>query len=320
MLCGLPKFSDENLLVGFEDSDDAAVYKVSDDVAVIQTVDIFPPVVDDPFAYGQIAAANALSDVYAMGGKPKLALNICCLPDDLPRVVMKTVLKGAYSKVQESGAVIAGGHTIKDRELKYGLAVTGFSAPEKILTNGGAAFGDALVLTKPIGTGVLTTVAKAGMLSDETMQIMVESMARLNRYAAEIMEEYDVHSCTDITGFGLAGHLFEMADASDCTICIDHDHVPLLPEAEEYTSMGLIPAGAYRNREYIQEHVKIEETTDLPLEWEDLFYDPQTSGGLLISLPADQAEEMVIRMKKAGEKAAVIGNVIEKEKHSLFIR
>lgn len=320
MLCGLPKFCDENLLVGFEDNDDAAVYKINENMVVIQTVDIFPPVVDDPFAYGQIAAANALSDVYAMGGKPKLALNICCIPEDLPRTVMKEVLKGAYSKVNEAGAIIAGGHTIQDKELKYGLSVTGFSDLSEILTNGGAVPGDAIVLTKPIGTGVLTTAAKAELMSKKTMQNMIESMTRLNRYAAEVIKEYEVHSCTDVTGFGLAGHLLEMTDASNCTVMIDYKEVPILPEAEEYASMGLVPAGTYRNREYVSEYVAVQEDIYVPLAWADLFYDPQTSGGLLVAIPAEQAGEMVAKLIKEGEKAAVIGSVTMRGENAIIIR
>lgn len=298
----MPKFSDPNLLVGFDTSDDASVYKMDENTALIQTVDIFPPVVDDPYEYGQIAAVNSLSDVYAMGGMPKLALNIFCFPENLPKDVVQAILQGGYEKVREAGALITGGHTIQDSEPKYGLSVTGFAHPSEILMNNSIKDGDVLILTKPLGTGILTTAAKGGLLDKEIYKALVQSMTRLNKYPAEIMKEYGVNSCTDVTGFGLLGHAFEMAYGSGMTINLNHTKLPVLPEAEEMAEMGIIPAGAYRNREYLDDVVLVEKI--VPLAVEDILYDPQTAGGLLISLPEAQGMKLV---KELGESAEIIG-------------
>ena len=311
MLCGIPKLKDPNLIVGFDTSDDAAVYRLDDETALIQTVDIFPPVVDDPYEYGQIAAANALSDVYAMGGKPRLALNICCFPEDLPGEVIREIMRGGYEKVGEAGAVIAGGHTIKDREPKYGLSVTGIAGLSEILMNNSVNAGDVLILTKALGTGILTTAAKADMTEKSSYRALIESMSRLNRYAAEIMKDFHVSSCTDVTGFGLMGHAYEMASGSGVTVRLDHSAMPLLPEAAEMAEMGLIPAGAYKNREYLAGAADVGE--NVPLEIEDILYDPQTSGGLLIAVPQEEGEELARRLRENGENAAVIGCAEEKK-------
>ena len=304
-------------MVGFEGSDDAAVYRVDDDTAIIQTVDIFPPVVDDPYTYGQIAAANALSDVYAMGGSPKLALNICCIPDELPDKTIRDILRGGIDKAKEADTVIAGGHTIRDHELKYGLSVTGFAKPSEILTNTVCQSADALVLTKPIGTGILTTAARVDLLSENTYNRMATSMAMLNKTAAAIMRRWDVHACTDVTGFGLAGHTREMVAGSGLSAVIDHSRVPILPDAEGFASEGIIPAGAYRNRSYIEDFVKI---YDVPLAKEDLMFDPQTSGGLLIAVSKKDAEEMAEAMAESGINAAVIGEIVPFEEADVIIR
>lgn len=298
----MPKFSDPNLLVGFDTSDDASVYKMDENTALIQTVDIFPPVVDDPYEYGQIAAVNSLSDVYAMGGDPKLALNIFCFPEDLPKDVVQAILQGGYEKVQEAGALITGGHTIQDNEPKYGLSVTGFAHPAEILMNNNVKDGDVLILTKALGTGILTTAAKAGLLDEAAYKALVKSMTQLNKYPAEIMKKYGVNSCTDVTGFGLLGHAFEMAYGSGVTINLDHTKLPVLPEAFDMAETGIIPAGAYRNREYLDDVVLVKEKVSLAAE--DILYDPQTAGGLLISLPESEGMKLA---KELGGAAEIIG-------------
>ena len=305
-------------MVGFDNSDDASVYKINDELAIIQTVDIFPPVVDDPYDYGQIAAANALSDVYAMGGVPKLALNIFCFPEEQPKEIAGEILRGGYEKAQEAGVVIAGGHTIKDREPKYGLSVTGFANPESIITNGNAKPGDVLILTKPIGTGVLTTAAKVELLETQAYSDMISVMRRLNRYDAEVMRNFNVSSCTDITGFGLLGHAYEMAAASECSMVIDADNVPLLCSAGLFAEEGLIPAGAYSNREFLDGKVSVAD--DVKLFIEDLLYDPQTSGGLLISISEKESMKLLTRLKDVNENVAVIGWVEDYSEHYIIVK
>ena len=274
------------LLVGTETSDDAAVYKINDDLAMIQTVDFFTPVVDDPYLFGQIAAANALSDVYAMGGEPKVALNLAAFPDCLDIEILGEILKGGADKVIEAGAVLAGGHTISDNEPKYGLCVSGFVNPKLMWKNYGAEAGDVLILTKPLGTGILSTAIKGELASEDEIEAAVKNMTFLNRYARDIAAEFSIHSCTDITGFGIAGHAMEMAKGSGKTLVLDTGSFPVLQGVQSYTEMGLIPAGAYRNREYLEEDVE----SQIPGTWlEDLAYDPQTSGGLLLSVPKQEA-------------------------------
>lgn len=263
-------------------SDDASVYKITDDIALVQTLDFFTPVVDDPYAYGQIAAANSLSDVYAMGGEPKLALNITCFPLDLDKEIIKSILKGGHDKVKEANAMIIGGHTVEDKEPKYGLSVTGFIHPKDVVTNSNAKPGDVLILTKPLGLGVLNTGIKAGIVSDEGYKTAIHTMSELNKFSKDAMMKVGVNSCTDITGFGLLGHAFEMADGSNVTIKFNSSSIPIIEEALSLARMGFIPAGAYRNMEYIKNQVKISET--VPQEIIDCMFDPQTSGGLLISL------------------------------------
>jgi selenide,water dikinase len=314
----LPKFDDPDLLVGFETSDDAAVYRISDELAIIQTVDLFPPIVDDPYDFGRIAAANALSDVYAMGGYPKLAMNILCYPEDLPADTVQAILRGGYEKVMEAGAIIAGGHSIKDHEPKYGLSVTGFVHPEKILTNSGAKPGDLLILTKALGTGIINTAAKAGLVTSKTILAAIDSMAMLNKRAYEIMLGFPVHGCTDVTGFGLLGHAYEMAAGSGVTITLDAAAMPLLPEARDMARMGIIPAGAYANRQYL-EHKLLAEPT-LPLDLLDVLYDPQTSGGLLISLPEKDAMRLLAILKDELPCAELIGEVEARGRFSVSVR
>ena len=283
LLEGFKTHTDPRLIVGYDKSDDASVYVINDDLALVQTTDFFPPIVDDPYLFGQIAATNALSDVYAMGGEPKLALNIMCLADRMDKHTVQEILRGGYDKAYEAGAIITGGHTIQGSEPIYGLAVSGFVHPEKVLTNSGAKPGDVLILTKPLGVGILTTAAKADMVDKEVLDRIYAQMATLNKTARDIMVKYPVHSCTDVTGFALMGHGFEMAQGSDCTIHIQTDKVPYHKEAYEMAEMGFIPAGAYRNREYAEAGVK--NMANVSRAMQDILFDPQTSGGLLIALP-----------------------------------
>lgn len=317
VLCKLPQFHDEHLLVGTETSDDAAVYKISDELAMIQTLDFFTPVADDPYDFGQIAAANALSDVYAMGGEPKTALNIVAFPKEMDTEILGEILKGGADKVLEAGAVLAGGHTIQDDTPKYGLSVTGFVHPAKFWKNYGAQTGDKLILTKPLGTGIVNTAIKADLVSEEAREAALRSMKTLNKYAAEILKKYMVHACTDVTGFGLGGHGTEMAEGSQKTLVIDTKSLPILPDVEEYASMGLIPGGAYRNREFAGK-AGYESSAEL---WrEDLVFDPQTSGGLLAAVPAEEAEKLLAELKGLDLPCAVIGEVIDRKDYALLIR
>lgn len=304
------------LLVGTETSDDAAVYKISEELAVIQTVDFFTPVTDDPYLFGQIAAANALSDVYAMGGEPKLALNLAAFPNCLDTEILGEILKGGADKVMEAGAVLAGGHTISDNEPKYGLCVTGFVHPKKMWKNCGAEPGDLLVLTKPLGSGILSTAEKGGIIREAEHLEAVKTMTTLNKYAAELAKEFQVHCCTDITGFGLAGHAMEMAKGSKKTFIIYAEKLPVLSGAREYAKMGLIPAGAYRNREFLEKDMESRISG-----WrEDLLFDPQTSGGLLLAIPTEDAAGLMGRLSGLELPSAVVGEVTEeKGKFLIFV-
>lgn len=297
--------ADENLLVGFDQSDDAAVYRLSSDTAVVQTVDFFPPVVDDPYDFGRIAAANALSDVYAMGGAPRLAMNLLAVPSCLPAEAVRAILEGGADKVKEAGAVIAGGHSIEDPEPKYGLCVTGVVHPDRVLTNSGARAGDILVLTKPLGAGILTTAAKADLLSEAECRAMVAAMAALNRAAAEAAAPLAPSACTDVTGFGLMGHAREMAEGSGVTLELWPDKAPLQPRVLELARDGIIPGGAYRNRAFAGPDAEGEEA--FPQALMDCLYDPQTSGGLLISIPEERAAQLLRRLSDAGVTAAAVG-------------
>ena len=318
MLAGLPKSSDEHLLVGFDASDDAAVYKVSGDLAMIQTVDFFPPMVDDPRDFGRIAASNALSDIYAMGGTPRLAMNLLCFPASLPLDAVGEILAGGADKVLEAGAVIAGGHSIEDLEPKYGLCVTGFAHPDRVLTNGGAGEGDLLILTKPLGTGVLTTAAKAGLLSDRDYRNMVDLMSTLNKAACEAMLPLRPTACTDVTGFGLLGHIEEMARGAGLTACLRASAVPVLPKALELAREGIVPGGAYRNRTYLEGKVMLEGY--IPLERADLLYDPQTAGGLVIAIPEERSSKLLRRLSDAGVSTDVIGEMVRKREVSVTVK
>lgn len=319
MLGKLPKFHDDNLLVGIETSDDAAIYKVTEDIALIQTVDFFTPIVDDPYTFGQIAAANSLSDVYAMGGEPKIALNIVGFPNCLDPAVLGEILAGGADKVKEAGAVLVGGHSVQDDEPKYGLCVSGFVHPKKIFKNYGCRPGDILILTKQIGTGIVNTAIKAEMASEAAVKEAVTVMASLNKKAKEVVEKYDVSACTDITGFGLLGHCVEMASASEVTFELHVEDIAYLEEAISYAQMGLIPAGAYKNRGYSIDQVDCGTVAE---HYVDLLYDPQTSGGLLVSVSPEKAEEMIKDFAEKGmdTKISIIGKVLEKGEKLIHLK
>ena len=302
MLSRIPRWANENVLVGFDTSDDAGVYKLTDDCALVQTVDFFTPIVDDPYTFGAIAAANALSDVYAMGGKPFSALSILAWPAKGDLDDLAEVLRGGAEKIHEADCALIGGHSIADSEIKFGYAVTGSIHPDRIKTNAGARVGDALMLTKRIGTGIISTALKRGIAKDADVRASIDSMLTLNRRACEVMLTFDVHGCTDVTGFGLIGHAREMALASSVTIEIDPRAVRFLPGAVDYARQGAIPGGLNNNREFASSCVEGHEKSD------DLLYDPQTSGGLLISLPeADSAA-----LQRSFSDAYRIGRVAEK--------
>lgn len=307
----MPKFYDDNLLVGIETSDDAAIYKVTDDIAMIQTVDFFTPIVDDPYMFGQIAAANALSDVWAMGGEPTVALNIVGFPNCLDPAILGDILAGGADKVKEAGAVLVGGHSVQDDEPKYGLCVSGFVHPDKIFKNHGCRPGDALVLTKQIGSGIINTALRGDFASEESVKEAQMVMASLNKKAKQVAEKFHVSACTDITGFGLLGHCVEMAEASGVTFEIATDSVEYMADAMEYAKMGLVPAGTYKNRGYSIDKVEAEGISDVYL---DLLYDPQTSGGLLLSVASEDLNEMLQEFQKIGmeTKISVIGTVAAK--------
>lgn len=306
LLEGLPVHADPALLVGFDKSDDAAVYRLSDEVALVQTVDFFPPIADDPFLFGQIAAANALSDIYAMGGEPKLALNLLCVPKDMPNHAVHELLRGGYQKVYEAGALIAGGHSILDPEPKYGLCVTGLVHPDRVLTNAGAQPGDVLFLTKPLGAGILTTAAKADLCPPDVLAAAFARMATLNKAARDAMVRFRTHACTDVTGFGLLGHALELAQGSGVQLTLDTAAVPIPPEALSFARMGLLPEGMYRNRHFAEASVQAQ---GIPLEVQDALYDPQTSGGLLIAVHPADAEALADALKKTVPDARRIGTV-----------
>lgn len=319
ILESLPKFEDPNLMVGIETSDDGAIYRVSDEVALIQTLDFFPPMVDDPYVFGQVAAANALSDIYAMGGEPKVALNIVAWPNCVNPKFLGEILRGGADKVKEAGAVLAGGHSIQDAVPKYGLSVTGFVHPDKVFKNCGAKPGDVLILTKPLGTGIVNTAVKAELASKEAETEVIRVMTTLNRKAKQIIERYEVHSCTDVTGFGLAGHSIEMAEGSGVTVELHMSALPIQQAAPEYAKMGLIPEGAYRNRAFAGNRVDVGETEEY---LQDIFFDPQTSGGLLISVDSETAEKILRDFVQQGLETAyaVIGAVVEKQPCCVYLK
>jgi selenide,water dikinase len=306
VLATVPRWADENVLIGFDTADDAGVYKLSPELALVQTVDFFTPIVDDPYTYGAIAAANSLSDVYAMGGRPLSALSIVAFPAKGEPSDLEQILKGGAEKMHEAGCSIVGGHSIADDEIKFGYAVTGTVHPARVKANAGARPGDVLVFTKRLGTGVIATALKRGIASPEDVEASIQSMLALNRRACEAMLQYDAHGCTDVTGFGLIGHAREMALASKVTLEIEVHRVRFLPGAVDYARQGALPGGLKNNREFASSCVLAEMV--VAQEIEDLFYDPQTSGGLLITLPEKDARAL----EAALEGAYRIGQVTDR--------
>jgi selenide,water dikinase len=311
--------TDANVIVGLERADDAGVYMISEDLALIQTVDFFTPVVDDPYRFGQVAAANALSDVYAMGGTPKTAMNLVGFPvKEMDISILRRIIQGGVDKLTEAGVVLIGGHSVEDKELKYGLSVTGFVHPQRVLTKHNLRAGDRLVLTKPLGTGIVNAAIKAGMAPAGLIEKVTALMSGLNRAAAEVMTAFGVHACTDVTGFGLLGHLSEMACGSGKGVRVFSRRVPVLPEALEYASLGLIPAGAYKNKEFRETMVHFETGVDRSMQ--DVLFDPQTSGGLLIAVNGTQGVDLVKALREAGiDEAAEIGEVLGRHEEKIQV-
>ena len=311
----LPKFDfDPKVLVGLDTSDDAAVYAVTDDLAMIQTVDFFTPIVDDPYMFGQIAAANALSDVYAMGGIPKLALNIVGFPNCLSPDVLSEIMKGGADKVKEAGAILIGGHSIQNDEPFYGLCVSGLVNPTKVQKNYGAKPGDVLILTKQIGTGIINTAAKVSLADERAITEATTVMASLNRKPKEVMDHFTVHACTDITGFGLLGHLYEMGKGSGLSIELTCKSLPIFDAAVEYAEMGFVPAGAYSNRSFVGDNAALD---GVPRAYQDILFDPQTSGGLVIAVAQKDSQQLYAELCAVLEntvcgKPAIIGTVVER--------
>jgi selenide,water dikinase len=309
-LCGLQIPFDPNVLAGVTGSEDAGVYRLSDDLALVQTVDFFTPIVDDPRIFGRVAAANSLSDVYAMGGRPITAMNVVCYPaKKLGIAVLRSILDGGLDILKQAGVALVGGHSVDDEEPKYGLSVAGLVHPDRIMTNSALKPGDRLILTKAVGTGIIATALKAALASAESIDAMVASMCTLNKAASEVATRFGVRACTDVTGFGLAGHLVEMARASGCRVKIRAHAVPILQGALEAASMGMIPAGAYGNRTFFSSWITVDAST--PTEIADLMFDPQTSGGLVLGIPAGQADAFLQELKEeVGEAVAEIGEVL----------
>lgn len=319
MLSVIPKIQHDNLLVGLETSDDAAVYKISEDKAIILTLDFFTPVVDDPYTFGKIAAANSLSDIYAMGGEPTVAMNIVCFPQCEDMTILREILRGGSDKVTESGAILVGGHTVDDIEPKYGLSVTGTIHPDKVKANSDVKIGDILILTKPIGTGIINTAIKGELATKEDYDEAVLAMEYLNKYPADALKNIEVNGVTDVTGFGLLGHVLEMAKGSECTIEIDSKNVPMLKNVKTYADMGIIPAGMYKNLEYISPDVEVE--NGVSQSTLDVLYDPQTSGGLLISIPESDANRLVEELKKAKSLCwDIIGKAVPKKGKFIIVK
>lgn len=315
-LPGMPDEMADNLLVGFDKNDDACVIKINDDLAIAQTVDFFPPVVDDPYIFGQIAATNALSDIYAMGGTPLMAVNLLTFPCGMDEECIAKILKGGYDTAVSAGVAVGGGHTIDDKEPKYGMAVTGMVNPNEIWKNSTAQPGDVIVITKKIGVGIYSVASRGEELSEADEDIMIKQMTTLNKHAAELAAKYEVHACTDVTGFGLIGHALEMAKGSNVSIRLYVDKIPFLDRAVELAKQGFVPAGAYGNRRLIDNQVDIEEIDEA---YVDCMLDPQTSGGLMLSMSEAEATDYVKDMAQEGQQCYIIGRVNNKEQYPLFV-
>jgi selenide,water dikinase len=309
-----------NLLVGLEYPDDAGVYRLSDDLAIIQTVDFFTPIVDDPYSFGQIAAANAMSDIYAMGGAPLTAMNIICFPvNTMDMSVLQETLKGGLDKIKEAGALLVGGHSVEDDEFKYGLSVTGTVHPEHVLTNRGARPGDILILTKPIGTGIINTAIKANLADKRLINEVTEIMSCLNSASKDESLRFDISACTDVTGFGLLGHACEMIENQDIGLKIDIQRIPLIEKAMHFANMGIVPAGTHRNRDFRLGYLKGYETTNPAFM--DVLFDPQTSGGLLIAVKREEGETLKKVLREKGVKAAsIIGEFVDEPKGMIILQ
>ena len=317
VLSMLPKGPyDDHLLIGYDSKDDAAVYRLTDDVAVVQTLDFFPPMVDDPYTFGQIAAANALSDIFAMGGEVKTALNIVCFPEDMSLNVLGEIMRGGAEKVIEAGGTLAGGHSIADDGVKYGLSVTGVVHPDKIYPNNMGQPGDCLILTKKLGVGIICTANRIGEASKEAMEEAIASMTTLNKKAAEISREYRIHACTDVTGFGFLGHLHEMMDGK-YSCCIEAKQIPMMQNVLAYADEFYLTAAAQKNRNHVGDYVRFE---DVSFGMEEVLFDPQTSGGLLLAVHPEDAFKMVKHMQECGLPAAVVGEIVEKTDVEILVR
>lgn len=320
MLADLPFGSHPNLIAGMERAEDAGVFKLTDDLAIVQTVDFFTPIVDDPYDFGRIAVANSLSDVYAMGGRPLTALNVVCFPQNsMDFSVLREVLRGGLDMMHEAEVILLGGHTVDDPELKYGIAVTGTVHPDKVVHNSGARPGDSLILTKPLGTGLISTAVKGGIATPAAISRIVRYMTALNRAASEAMLSVGVNACKDVTGFGLIGHAAEMIDGTDVGMVMDSAAVPYFSEAKDYAEMGMIPGGLHRNRDFRKNMVEMD--AKVPQYLQDILYDPQTSGGLLIAVPKAKAARLLKKLRSEGVKeAAVIGEVVSTPKGRIQVK
>lgn len=312
----IPKRKEERLLIGYESSDDAAVYQLTDDLAIVQTLDFFPPMVEDPYLFGQIAAANALSDIYAMGGDVKTALNIVCFPEKMDLNILGQILLGGSEKVTEAGGVLAGGHSIADQDVKYGLSVTGTIHPSKVLANNGVQDGDVLILTKPLGVGIVTTASRIGEASERAMNQAVTSMTTLNKYASEIIRKYSVHGCTDVTGFGFLAHLCEMLGENHSAE-IDWEAIPYIPEAFHYAEEFYITAAGQRNRNHVGGQIVFQ---DVPFAMEEILFDPQTSGGLLVSMPEEEAKKALEELKQLKLPCNIVGKIEKRTEKKVIVK
>lgn len=307
---------DEKLLIGYDSKDDAAVYQISDDIAIVQTLDFFPPMVDDPYTFGKIAATNALSDVYAMGGEVKTALNIVCFPESMDLNILGEIMRGGSEKVIEAGGTLAGGHSIADSDVKYGLSVTGIIHPGMIYSNNGGQQGDKLILTKKLGVGIVCTANRVGEASEEAMDEAVASMTTLNKYASEVCRKYEIHACTDVTGFSFLGHLHEMLDGR-FSARIYANQVPVITQALEYADEFLLTAAGQRNRNYMEPYVKFE---GVSFAMEEVLLDPQTSGGLLIAVKDSETEALLGELQSLGLPAQLVGEIISKEDVEIYVK
>lgn len=311
VLCGLSQPQYPNIIADFKTCDDAGIYQINESTALVQTLDFFPPIVDDPYLFGQIAAANSLSDVYAMGGRPVTAMSIVCFPKETIHMShLRAIMDGGMSKLIEAETALVGGHSIEDGEVKFGFSVTGLVDPKAVLLNNKPRIGDRLILTKPIGTGIVNTALRAGEVSEESLDAATESMVALNKVAAEVAGYFDLSACTDITGFGLIGHACEMIVGTAAGFVLDFPAVPLLPSVEEYVQMGLIPAGTYRNREYRK--ASVVNYDELSQDCVDLLFDPQTSGGLLLAVNSGEAVQLLTQLQDKGIQASLVGEVTDK--------